>query len=430
MDEDESIKLSALTGAENHAVLMNALSGTDWLMTESAMEQMVSVIQLHGRDKALLASADSKLENTRETLIRGNTAIVPVRGPIFRRANLMTTFCGATALSEIVHDFTVARQDYSIKRVVLEMDTPGGQVTGISDFASLIRTARSEGLEVICYNEGLCCSAGYWIGSACDKIVTSSTGTAGSIGAMAVYKKQDADENAISFVSSQSPMKNPDITKDAGRAAMQERIDALAEAFITDVANNRGVTVDKVKSDFGKGGVFVGQAAVDAGLVDAVGTLEDILTSEQSQQTNGLFGGSSMDDDNKTVASFTQAEVDAKVEAAVATERGRAGELVQLCSKHNATDEVLANAINSGMQSGECAMAILEGGQKVVAPVATVVTEDVKKGDDNVISAMVEDSAKANDVTSDGANTEDKTEAQAQAEAGTNLYASLLAEGK
>jgi ClpP class serine protease len=58
--------------------------------------------------------------------------------------------------------------------------------------------------------------------------------------------------------------------------------------FVGDVARYRGVSVETVLSDFGQGGVFVGQQAVDAGLADAVGSYEQTLRdlAEQTAPAN------------------------------------------------------------------------------------------------------------------------------------------------
>ncbi len=100
----------------------------------------------------------------------------------------------------------------------------------------------------------------------------------GSIGVMAVYPKAD-EEGEIEFISSQSPYKNAKPNTDAGKTKIQARIDALADVFVGAVAKNRGVTKAAVLKDFGKGDVFVGAAAIAAGLADRLGTFESLLAS-------------------------------------------------------------------------------------------------------------------------------------------------------
>jgi hypothetical protein len=85
------------------------------------------------------------------------------------------------------------------------------------------------------------------------------------------------DPNELIIVSSNAPRKHPDLSTDDGRADVQATLDALETVFVGAVARNRGVTPAVVLSDFGQGGVFVGQAAVDAGMADRLGSFEATL---------------------------------------------------------------------------------------------------------------------------------------------------------
>jgi hypothetical protein len=82
-------------------------------------------------------------------------------------------------------------------------------------------------------------------------------------------------------------MKRPDPTTEDGKAEIQRTVDALGEIFVGTVARNRGVSADTVLSDFGRGGVYVGQAAVDAGLADEVGSYESVLAGMMQQSGSG-----------------------------------------------------------------------------------------------------------------------------------------------
>ena len=63
----------------------------------------------------------------------------------------------------------------------------------------------------------------------------------------------------MKYISSVSPLKN-------SNSELQALVDSLGEIFVENVARNRGVTVENVKENFGKGGLFVGKDAVSAGL--------------------------------------------------------------------------------------------------------------------------------------------------------------------
>jgi hypothetical protein len=72
-------------------------------------------------------------------------------------------------------------------------------------------------------------------------------------------------------------LKNPDPGTEEFNAEVQGVIDAMAQVFVEAVARNRGVATETVLNNFGKGGTFVGQMAIEAGLADSIGTFEGTL---------------------------------------------------------------------------------------------------------------------------------------------------------
>lgn len=251
------------------------LAGELWALPPAMLETMAAIARREGEPiEALESRLGRPLQNTRSVSIRDGVAIVPVVGPIFRYANLFTEVSGATSLSVLATDFAAALDNPQVDAVVLAIDSPGGQAAGIAEFAQLIRRANKP---VIAYADNLAASAAYWIGAAAQRLVLAKTAEVGSIGAVVTLDTASARAGQIVVVSSQSPNKRPDVSTSEGRAQIQARLDALAQVFVEDVAAYRGVSVDKVLSDFGRGDVLMGQAAVAAGMADEISTLEDVL---------------------------------------------------------------------------------------------------------------------------------------------------------
>jgi ClpP class serine protease len=130
---------------------------------------------------------------------------------------------------------------------------------------------------VIAYVSHLGASAAYRLAAAADEIVVSPESILGSIGTVLTLRKNDPKSNVIEIVSTQSPKKRLDPESAEGRAEAQSVADAISQTFIESVARYRGVSADVVLAEFGGGGVFVGQAAVDAGLADRMGSYESVL---------------------------------------------------------------------------------------------------------------------------------------------------------
>jgi signal peptide peptidase SppA len=244
---------------------------------EDIPQDVVAAMMTSGSPEAVAARLGKPLDNTHAVSIRDGVAVIPVAGPIFRHANLFSEISGATTTDAIARDLTTALDNPSVRSILLEIDSPGGEVAGTAELAGMIRAAH-ERKPVTAYVDDLGASAAYWLASAAGEIVAAPTAVLGSIGVVAVMKDPAKKKSAdLEFVSSKSPNKRPDLTTEAGKAQIQATVDALADVFFADVARYRGVPVETVQSDFGQGGVFVGQQAVDAGLADRVGSFEQTL---------------------------------------------------------------------------------------------------------------------------------------------------------
>lgn len=259
---------------------MNAIRyifSTQWAITKEALQVMHDIAARTVDLQAVEAERGQPLNYTRTVSIRDGVAIVPIEGPIFRYANLFTSMSGATSIQILAQDFRTALHSPDVRAILLNVNSPGGEVDGTHELAQMIAAARGV-KPITAYVSHLGCSAAYWLASAADEIVCDATALLGSIGVLMAVPGSDGD-TAIEFVSSQSPRKNPDPETEAGQADIQQTLDSLASVFISDVAANRGVSVDTVLSDFGQGGVFVGADAVSAGLADRLGSFESTLAS-------------------------------------------------------------------------------------------------------------------------------------------------------
>lgn len=242
------------------------------------MTTMIEVAERTNSSIEAIAKEQGKeMKNAYAVTIRDDVAIIPVHGPLFRYANLMTMLCGATSYEILAKDFNQALSNPNIKAIVFDIDSPGGEVNGCSELGDMIFNARGQ-KPIIAYASGSCCSGAYWIASSCDEIKASDTAVLGSIGVVSVYKKDDDKRKCIEIVSSQSPNKRPDLETDEGKAKIQARIDDLAEIFINKISRNRNISSQNVIEDFGGGDVFVGQNAVRVGLADSISSYENILT--------------------------------------------------------------------------------------------------------------------------------------------------------
>lgn len=253
-------------------------SGAPWAIMPEMMDTIEAIVNRQTSPEAVAKELGRPLQNTRAVEMRGSVAIIPVSGPIFPKANLFTEISGATSIEILALDFNEALKNPNVKSIILNMDSPGGQVNGINEFAGMVKNATKP---VTAYVGGMAASAAYWIASAANEIVIDATAIAGNIGVVVGYSAPKADDPRRELVSSRAPDKRPNLATEQGVAVIQTQIDTVEDVFLNAVASGRGMTVDAVAAI--RGNVLVGQAAVSAGLADKLGSLESVIA--------GLSGG-------------------------------------------------------------------------------------------------------------------------------------------
>ncbi|WP_316234863.1 S49 family peptidase [Bradyrhizobium sp. SZCCHNR1004] len=266
-------------------LIFDAALTANWAMDESALRQIMEIAARETQitPQMLEAYRGQELERSERATRRGNVAVIDVAGPLFKRANLMTTFCGATAYETVRRDLQAAMDNASVSAVLLNIHSPGGEAAGVAELASAINEVRGR-KRIVSYAGDQAASAAFWIGTASDEFLIGPTAALGSMGVVAGYRDTSAQDAArgiktIEFVSSQSPYKRVDLNTQEGRDRVQARVDAMAAVFVETVASYRGVSVEHALEHFGQGDVLIGKAAVDAGMADGIATFEQVLAS-------------------------------------------------------------------------------------------------------------------------------------------------------
>lgn len=214
----------------------------------------------------------------------GTVAILPLRGVIANRMSMMGDISGGTSCEGFARTFQAAANDGNVKAIILDVDSPGGSVSGSSELAATIYAARRSDRPIVAQVNSLAASAAYWIASACDEIVVTPTGSVGSIGVYGVHtdlSQAMAQEGIKRTLISAGKFKvdgNPyEPLPDEVRDRMQSRVDAAYDMFVRDVARNRNVSLAAVRDGFGQGDTVDAAPAVAEGMADRVGTMEETL---------------------------------------------------------------------------------------------------------------------------------------------------------
>lgn len=210
-------------------------------------------------------------------------AVIPVVGVIMQRGDALSEMSGAMSIQTLANRFRGALADPNVRGIVFDVDSPGGGVYGVDEFAAEIRAARS--VKPIGANaNSLAASAGYWIHTAAEHVSVTRSGEVGSIGVYSLHeniaKLLENEGVSYEFISAGEfkTEGNPfgPLTEEA-RAFMQKRVDEYYAAFLKAVAAGRGVSVAKVREDFGQGRVYGAAQAKEVGMVDRIETLDEMI---------------------------------------------------------------------------------------------------------------------------------------------------------
>ena len=274
--------------------LRSEFYGHPWAMTAAALSNLGNAIETGdaGAIKSALSFGAEGIEAT--TKIVNGVAIIPVNGVLRDSVDYMVRWGEACSYQLLDRDFQSALSNDLIKSIVFFFDTPGGSALGCKRMADTVFAARGK-KPIVAYVQGQCCSAGYYIAAACDRIEATADSVIGSIGTIMPHMEMSGwlDEMGLGvtvITNTDSPKKAhgnqyEKLTPEA-KATLQAFIDSFGKSFIGDVARYRGESVETVVAQFGQGDAERADSAIQHRLIDAVvpGLTETLASLPGSQQ--------------------------------------------------------------------------------------------------------------------------------------------------
>lgn len=237
-------------------------------------------------------------ENAREGRpyrIEHGIAVVSITGTLVHKFGYITPQCGMTGYDGIVRSMRLAMSDPEVKGVLLDIDSPGGEVSGAFDTADLIaRMGKIKPVWALASDTAT--SAAYLLASACSRRLITQTGTVGSIGVVVAHrcvdKKLQTEGVEITLIHSGSHKVdgNPyEVLPEAVRRDVQARIDETRMMFADKVSASTGIPRKSVLATEAR--TYDGEEAVRIGLADSVINYEDAVfaMSEFLKQKGGLM---------------------------------------------------------------------------------------------------------------------------------------------
>ena len=261
-----------------------AVFNEPWILEPSKMALVCAVIEHameHGEPWAAPGADKGMKREPMKCEVIGSTAIIPISGVITKKANLFSDISGGASIETIDRQFSEALNDSAVKAIMFSIDSPGGAVSGVPEFASKVREARNTSPKpIIAYADGMAASAAYWIGSQCDEFYCSEAATVGSIGVVMqindntrALKNAGYDPTTIRSSELKAPGAGPLTPNQMG--SLQDRVMQLFGMFKDAVQAGRpSLDIESVST----GDVWIGKRAMAMGLVDGVCTMEQALS--------------------------------------------------------------------------------------------------------------------------------------------------------
>jgi signal peptide peptidase SppA len=236
-------------------------------------DQRLRALQLPSRSAVGSTSSRPTMSPTAKT---GKfTAVVQMRGVATYNFEWPGYAFSTLALARTMHQLGA---DSSVENVVLDIDTPSGQVTGTEEAADAVwQTCKRK--PVVGLVNALCASAGYWIGSQCTRLVGVPSADVGSIGVLMLHVDQskmlaDIGINPTFIYAGKYKVEGNSLEplSAAAKQFYQAEVDKTYSKFVSSVARGRGVGTDEVRNKMGGGRCFGAQDAIRAKMIDAIQT--------------------------------------------------------------------------------------------------------------------------------------------------------------
>lgn len=213
----------------------------------------------------------------------GSVALVPLYGVMTQRSDLFTEVSGLASTEAVGRQIDEAAADPAVEVVVIDIDSPGGQVYGTAELAAKVAAAASR-KKVIAVANSLAASGAYYVAAQASEVIVTPSGQVGSIGVFRMHVDQsEALKQAgrvVTLVSAgeRKTAAYPGLPLGPlGLAEIQNEIDDYYDQFVRAVARGRNATLTKVREGFGRGGMVRAEGAVREGMADRVATLGDVL---------------------------------------------------------------------------------------------------------------------------------------------------------
>jgi signal peptide peptidase SppA len=398
---DQAIGRPLLLTPEKAMVIYDVLAGRVDLATFAAAEaeemrgvepmayRNLSVVDRYGRAVPLYPNVNG-------------VAQITIDGSLVNRGAYIGASSGVVSYEGIRSQIRTAVADSDVRGIMLDINSPGGQASGMFSLAEEVRNAATQ-KPVVAFVNDMAASAAYGIASGATEIVVSRSSVVGSIGVVLLHLDRSGElaQKGVTPTLIHAGANKVDghafaPLPESVRSSLQAEVNKIYDLFLDTVAQGRGRKMSKKAVRATEARVFMGQDAIDAGLADAIATVDQVIdalsrgrkVSASVQQPQK--GAKMVSEDNPTPEAAAPVTPTASLPAATApitpsapaapvarpssaaTERERIKE-IQTCAEAAGREQLAQHLAFNTDLSADAAKTILAAAPKAeAAPAATV----------------------------------------------------------
>lgn len=228
---------------------------------------------------------DEDEEGPRLLQVQDGVAVVSIKGSLVNSDSWWNGLFGLTGYPEIREAMVAAATDPEVKQIMLDIDSGGGSVAGVSDTATLIRMINDKVKPVTAFTGGSMYSAAYWLGSSAGRVHADKMAGVGSVGVIATHMEKSKalaeagiGVNVIRAGKYKALANSVEPLSEDGRKQIQAHVDAAYKVFVGHIAEMRGKTYDYADQTMAQGQEFVASDAMNVGLIDGVTTFDALMS--------------------------------------------------------------------------------------------------------------------------------------------------------
>jgi len=210
-------------------------------------------------------------------------AVIYVEGMIVGGRGQVGLFSEGGGTDHLIRQLHTARDDSSVKAVVLRINSPGGTVPASQEVGEELKKLRAAGKPVITSMADMAASGGYWLAACTDKIYANPATITGSLGVYVpysnleeLYKKIGVRQEKIKSGPHKDILSPDRQLTEEERAIIQAMVDDMYNQFIEVIAQGRGLDPAAVR-ELADGRIYTGRQAKELGLVDELGNMYDAI---------------------------------------------------------------------------------------------------------------------------------------------------------